>query len=64
MTTWLNPQALPLGLRQFAAEEGLTDEQVQKVARAYDTIRGGRPRTMEEWRIFWNAVKPYFQEDA
>lgn len=62
MTTWLNPEALPLGLREFAAQEGLTDEQVQKVARAYTTIRGRGPRTVEEWQVFWNAVKKYFHE--
>lgn len=63
MTTWLSPAALPPGLREFAAEEGLTDEQVQKVARAYTTIRGRGPRTVEEWRPFWNAVKKYFEEE-
>lgn len=63
MTNWMRAEYLPPGLRELADEEQLTEAQVKKIAAAYDTIRGGRPKTIEEWRVFWGAVKPYFVED-
>lgn len=56
--------ALPPGLREFATAESLSDARVRKLAEVYDTIRGRRPVSLEEWRQFYTAVKPYFTEEA
>jgi hypothetical protein len=62
--SWLPPHMrYPPGLRELAEEKGLTESQIQKVAAAWDTIRGKRPRTIEEWRIFWGEVGHYFKEE-
>ena len=55
-------QRLPPGLRDLANAEGLSETQVQQLARAWDTIRGHRPKTLEEWRLLWGAIKKYFEE--
>lgn len=57
-------QLLPPGLRDLANAEGLTEAQVQQLARAWHTIRGRRPTTLEEWKPFYEAVKPYFREEG
>jgi len=63
MNNWLSAQYLPPGLRELAYEENLTEAQVKQLADAWDTIRGHRPKTLEEWRPFYNAVKGYLRED-
>lgn len=50
---------LPPGLREFAAADKLTDEQVKRLDEAYGTIRGGKPMTVEEWREIWLAVSKF-----
>ncbi len=56
-------QLLPPGLRDLANEKGLSEAQVDKLAAAWDTIRGQRPKTLEEWLPLYNAIKHYFTED-
>lgn len=62
MSNWLRAEYLPPGLRELADEEQLSEAQVKQLARAWDTIRGHRPKTLEEWRPFWRAIKQYFTE--
>ena len=57
-------QRLPPGLRDLANEQGLSEDLVQKLAAAWDTIRGHRPKTLEEWRPLYKAIKKYFEEDT
>jgi hypothetical protein len=57
-------QRLPPGLRDLANERGLNEERVDQLARAWDTIRGGRPRTIHEWRTFYDAVEKFFDDAA
>jgi hypothetical protein len=61
----MNPreQQLPPGLRDLANAKGLGEAQVDKLARAWNTIRGRRPKTLEEWLPLYEAVKKYFAED-
>jgi len=54
-------QRLPPGLRDLANEEGLSETQVDKLAQAWDTIRGHRPKTLEEWRPLYRAIKKYLE---
>ncbi len=56
-------QSLPPGLRDLANEQGLTEAQVDKLAGAWDTIRGHRPKTLEEWRPLYQAIKKYVEDD-
>lgn len=53
---------LPPGLRDLANEVGLTEAQVEQYARAWDTIRGHRPKTLAEWLPFYEATKQFFEE--
>lgn len=55
-------QRLPPGLRDLANAEGLSEEQVDKLAAAWNTIRGHRPTTLEEWQPLWQTLKHYFEE--
>lgn len=57
-------QLLPPGLRDLANAESLTEAQVLQLARAWQTIRGHRPKTLEEWKSFYEAVKKYFREEG
>ena len=50
------------GLAVLAAEKGLSDEVVRKLDRAWNTIRGRRPQTLEEWLPLYDAVRKYFEE--
>lgn len=59
----MHAPALPPGLRELAQAENLTDANIKQLADAYDTIRGGRPRTLEQWQQFYAAVKLYLRED-
>lgn len=59
----LREQQLPPGLRDLAEAKELSEGQVDKLARAWDTIRGRRPKTLEEWLPLYEAVKEYFAED-
>jgi hypothetical protein len=59
----LREQQLPPGLRDLANAKGLSQAQVDKLARAWDTIRGRRPKTLEEWLPLYEAIKNYFVED-
>lgn len=45
-----------------AAKASKPDERVHKLAQAWDTIRGGRPVSLGEWRLFYMAVEPYFKD--
>lgn len=63
MTNWLRAEYLPPGLRELAQEQNLSEAQVKQLAAAYDTIRGHRPKTLEEWRPLYEAVKEYLRED-
>lgn len=62
MNNWLSAQHLPPGLRELAHEEGLTEANVKKLAAAWDTIRGHRPKTLDEWRPFYQVIKKYLEE--
>lgn len=55
--------ALPPGLRELAEAERLTDSEVKQLAEAYLTIRGPKPKALDEWRPLWRAIKT-FLEDA
>jgi hypothetical protein len=55
-------QRLPPGLRDLANAEGLSEAQVDKLTAAWNTIRGHRPTTLEEWQTLYGAIKHYFQE--
>jgi hypothetical protein len=59
----LREQQLPPGLRDLANAKGLSEAHVDKLARAWDTIRGRRPRTLEEWLPLYEAIKKYLVED-
>lgn len=63
MIQFTREQRLPPGLRDLANEQGLTEEQVDKLAQAWGTIRGHRPRTLEEWRLLYEVIKEYFVEE-
>jgi hypothetical protein len=53
---------LPPGLREVAVADGLDDEQVRQLAEMWHTIRGQKPKTVEEWRnVIW-LLKPIFAE--
>lgn len=60
---WMRAEYLPPGLRELAAAENLTETQVKQLAAAWDTIRGHRPKTLEEWQPLYEAIKQYFRED-
>lgn len=51
--------ALPPGLRELADAEGLSDETVAFLAQTWQTIRGRRPVTLEQWRPLYNSMKPH-----
>lgn len=63
MSNWLRAEYLPPGLRELADAEQLTEANVKQLAAAYNTIRGRRPKTLEEWRPLYEAVKQYLRED-
>lgn len=54
-------QRLPPGLRDLANDKGLTEKQVDQLAQAWDTIRGHRPKTLEEWLPLYEAVREYLK---
>jgi transcriptional regulator with XRE-family HTH domain len=46
---------IPPGLRAFAKERGLSEEEVRMLARI--RLREGTPRTKERWAFIYNAIK-------
>lgn len=53
---------LPPGLREFAAADKLTDEQVRLLAEAFPTIRGRKPVSVAEWRDLWRIIMTVEEE--
>ena len=49
-------------LRQFAIEEGLRYEVIDRLARI--PRPGQEPTTLDEWREIYKVVRPYVDEDA
>ncbi|MGH2819386.1 MAG: helix-turn-helix domain-containing protein [Actinomycetota bacterium] len=49
------PVRIPKGLRAFAEERGLTEEEVQMMARI--RLREGTPRTKERWAFIYDAIR-------
>lgn len=62
MGKWMRAEYLPPGLRELADAEQLTEAQVKQLAAAWDTIRGRRPKTLEEWRPLYDVIKKYLRE--
>lgn len=48
-------------LREFGIAEGLSFSVVDRLAQI--PRRGQEPRTVEEWRELYNAVRPYLEEN-
>jgi transcriptional regulator with XRE-family HTH domain len=46
---------VPEGLRQFAYAEQLTEEEIRMLARI--EYRGHRPRTTDDWKFLYEAIK-------
>ncbi len=63
MSDWLRVEYLPPGLRELADAEQLTEPEVKQLAAAWDTIRGRRPKTLDEWRPLFEAVREYLRKD-
>jgi transcriptional regulator with XRE-family HTH domain len=49
------PRLLPAGLREFAVEEKLNDDEVRMLAQLH--FRGGRPRDVQSWRAVFQVLK-------
>lgn len=49
------PVEIPEGLREFAEERGLSEEEVRALARI--RMRGGPPRTKERWAFIYDAIE-------
>lgn len=49
------PTRIPRGLREFARERGLGDEEVRMLARI--RLREGTPRTKQRWAFIYDAIK-------
>ena len=56
-----NDTLIPTSLRQFGLEEGLSFSVVDWLARM--PRRGPEPGTVEEWRQFYDVVRPFLPED-
>jgi len=48
-------EVLPPGLKEFAADAGLTDAEVRMLAAL--NFRGNRPRDKESWRAIYDVIK-------
>lgn len=48
---------------EFADAYKLSDETVSELAQMWDTIRGRRPKTEEEWARMWEFVKQLIEDD-
>jgi len=48
-------------LRQFGIEEGLRYEVIDKLARL--PRHGQEPKSIDEWRALYNALRPYVEAD-
>jgi transcriptional regulator with XRE-family HTH domain len=46
---------IPQSLRKFAEEEGLAENEVARLARI--KYRGGQPKTTDDWRFLYGALK-------
>jgi transcriptional regulator with XRE-family HTH domain len=63
------PVEIPSALAQFATERGLSLEVTIRLVEAYDALRArrrarGSPRmTKEDWRSFYEAVRPFCEQD-
>lgn len=49
------PAQIPSGLQEFAAERGLSQDEVRMLAQI--RLREGTPRTKERWAFIYNAIK-------
>lgn len=49
------PARIPEGLRQFARERGLSQDEVRALAAI--RMRGGPPRTKERWAFIYDAIE-------
>lgn len=55
---------LPPGLREFADAYQLSDNMVAELANTWDTIRGRRPQTAEEWARIWEFIRQLMDDDS
>jgi len=45
------------GLKEFANEQGLDEEDAKLLLQTANTIRGKFPTTVEEWRTLYDAIQ-------